>query len=643
MKKLFLQSLAIPAVQIVFDAVMRSVWVARGGSKRDMTVYAVGLFACWALSFVFVALVSLARLESRRAAVLLAGLLAVVHTSVLATNFFLFQYFGEYLFPGALAFIFDPAYLADYVRTFIGVVPVVSLLAVWGVFFACMYPWGEAPAARRRYALRVIPLLLGVTVAGVTALHANDKKSEYRMPPDVVAVESLAKHFLRVRAKIWPLRPSARLPVAPVPAPGTVKPRTVLIILNESMGTRSLAFMEGARLYGGPEGGMPRLAARLARDSAEFVVFQRAYTNSVATQVSMASLFSGVSPEESHRKLHCMPMFWDLAKAAGYRTAYFSSQRLRWATMSDFLLNQPLDTLVAREQTDHPPVNDMGIDDFHVVNTLETWLDAHPDAPLFIVWNTNALHVPHQATSEFMDLSGVPGGRYEKALQLLDSALAKVFGALERTGRMEDALVISTADHGEDPDPSHVFARANSYYDEYIRIPVWMKLPRSLRGGVHERAVRARESVPVSNIDIAPTLAHLFGLRPVAPDAEFPAECSTEAGLPWAGQSLFASRPDPGRVLVALSTNDIRHWDGDGFGMVRGPWRLVLWPDSGRALYHIDDDPEQVRNLMSEAPDSVMAPFLARIGQARWLHTIYRHHMEKEGFPYEAAAPDSAR
>lgn len=631
MKKLFLQSLAIPVVQVVFDTVMRSVWVARGGSKRDVMVYAVGLFACWALSFVFTGLVSLARLESRRAALLLAGLLAALHTCVLATNFFLFQYFGEYLFPGALAFIFDPAYLADYIRTFVGIIPAVSLLVVWSLFFACVYPWGEPPVLRRRYVLWVIPLIVVMAGAGVAALQVNDKKSEYRMPPDVVAVESLAKHFLRVRAKIWPLRPSARLPVAAASARASAKPRTVLIILNESMGLRSLTFMEGARLHGGPQGGMPRLATRMARDSAEYVVFQRAYTNSVATQVSMASFFSGVSPEESHRKLHCMPMFWDMAKVAGYKTAYFSSQRLRWATMNDFLLNQPIDSLVAREQTDHPPVNDMGIDDFHVVGTLEAWLASHPDEPLFIVWNTNALHVPHQARSEFMDLSNVPGGRYEKALQLVDSAIARVFAAFEKAGRLEDALIISTADHGEDPDPSHSVARANSYYDEYIRIPVWMKLPRSLRGGATERAARARERVPVSNIDIAPTLAHLFGLRPRPGEGEFPAECSTEAGLPWVGQSLFAPNPDVGRVLVALSTNDIRHWDGDGFGLVQGPWRMVLWPDSGRALYNIDEDPEQVVNVLETVPASVKDPFMRRIRANAWLTRIYDHHVKREG------------
>ncbi|HAO98454.1 MAG TPA: hypothetical protein DCQ83_00220, partial [Fibrobacteres bacterium] len=483
MKFLLLQSLAIPVIQLLFDLIIRSVWISKGGSKWDAGVFLLGLLACWALSFTFLSVVSMLRRWNKWAMLFATSLFALWHTLVLTTNFFLFHFFGEYLFPGAFAFIFDKDYMLDYIRTFSGIVPIMSLLGLWGFFFLCVRPWKKSEV---RYAL-LVPMTVVILAAGIVALHANDKKSEFRMPPDMVAVESLSKHFLRVRDHALPLYPSKRLPVWSFP--GTTPPHTVLIIVHESMGTRSLPFMEGYLSHGSPEGGMPRLTQRMQQDSAGFIIFQRAYTNAVSTMVSMPSIFSGVSPEESYDKLHCMPLLWDMAKDAGYKTAYFSSQRLRWATMNDFLRKEPIDSLVGREQTDYPPVNDMGIDDFHIVTTLETWLAAHPKDPLFVVWNTNALHVPHQASSEYIDLSKIPGTRYEKALYLLDSADERVFRALENAGRMDEALIVSTADHGENPEPPHPIARIKSYYEEFIRIPLWVHLPRSMRGGVEEQAM----------------------------------------------------------------------------------------------------------------------------------------------------------
>jgi arylsulfatase A-like enzyme len=638
MIRFLLQSLAIPAIQVVFDLCLRALFVSRGGSKWDPLIYFTGFFACWALSAAFLAVAHLSARAGLWPGRLAAGTLAFVHTFLLATNFFLFRFFGEYLFPGAVAFLTDPHYMLDYVRTFGGVVPVAVLVAIWWVFYLCLRPWGVGVGMVVGPVAALI--VLAVTLPGaVYALNRVEKLSEYRLPPDMVAVQSLSKHFLRVRAKVWPLRPSLRVPVeAPVQA-ALSRPRTVLVILNESMGVRSLDFMEhpaaaiedtGARRKG-VVNGMPRLSARMQADSGAFVVFQRGYSNSMATQVSMASIFSGVSPEESHRKLHCMPMMWDLAKAAGYRTGYFSSQRLRWASMSDFLLNQPIDSLVAREQTDHPPVNDMGIDDFHIVETLETWLAAHPDEPLFMVWNTNALHVPFQAESQFVDLSTVPGDRYEKALYLIDTAFARVFAALERAGRMDDALIVNTADHGEDPDPAHPVPRIHSFYEEFIRIPLWVKLPRALRGKPAEAAMRRLTHTPVANVDITPTLAHLWGARRLPTDEKLPAACLTEDGrIPWAGVSLFDRRASGDRVLVALSNNDTRRWDDEGFGLVRGPWRMILWPRSGRRLYDAESDPAQLVNLWDAAPDSVMAPFHRAIASNPWLKRIYDHHEAAE-------------
>jgi len=219
-----------------------------------------------------------------------------------------------------------------------------------------------------------------------------------------------------------------------------------------------------------------------------------------------------------------------------------------------------------------------------------------------------------------------------------------VFAALEKAGRFDDALIINTSDHGEDPDPAHNLPRINSYYEEYIRIPLWVKLPRSLRGRPEEIALRRRIREPVANIDIVPSLAALWGAKADAGAGAgketFPAECEVDpardgaAGrIPWSGENLFSPRITRDRIIAVLSTGDTRRWDGEGFGLVRGPWRVVLWPKSGRHLYNVDSDPAQTRDLWATAPDSVMAPFRRRIEANKWLKRIHDHHQAAERSP----------
>src|SRR6266702_1655829 len=59
----------------------------------------------------------------------------------------------------------------------------------------------------------------------------------------------------------------------------------------------------------------------------EGMIFQadRAISNSAASDVSYPSIFSGLSPEESHDAFHKAPLLWSLAKARGYSTGLYTS------------------------------------------------------------------------------------------------------------------------------------------------------------------------------------------------------------------------------------------------------------------------------------------------------------------------------
>jgi arylsulfatase len=87
---------------------------------------------------------------------------------------------------------------------------------------------------------------------------------------------------------------------------------------------------------------------------------------------------------------------------------------------------------------------------------------------------------------------------YRRGARVLDDHLRLFFDELRRAGTWDDALVVVTADHGEEFGEHGGFAHTQ-VYRETLRVPLLVKLPRGARAG--ERVAR-----PVALEDIAPTL-----------------------------------------------------------------------------------------------------------------------------------------
>jgi arylsulfatase A-like enzyme len=145
--------------------------------------------------------------------------------------------------------------------------------------------------------------------------------------------------------------------------------------------------------------------------------------------------------------------------------------------------------------------------------------------------------------------------------------------------------------------------RIYSFYDEITNIPFLVRTPVGWETSHAEElaSLRRNEKLLVSNLDIVPTVLDAI-------------ECyadSSNRGLLSAlsGQSLL--RPVPtDRHLIALSTNDIRQWEHEGFGISRRNLRLVYSDLEGTQLFDVASDPRQQINIWPTAPDSMRAPFL---------------------------------
>ena len=88
------------------------------------------------------------------------------------------------------------------------------------------------------------------------------------------------------------------------------------------------------------------------------------------------------------------------------------------------------------------------------------------------------------------------------------SSSRRLFDALRTFGRMEDTLIVFTADQGE-PLGEHGYVRRFRpwLYEELIHTPLIMRLPGGERGGTRQQSI-------VQTVDLLPTILAAFGLPP---------------------------------------------------------------------------------------------------------------------------------
>ncbi len=95
---------------------------------------------------------------------------------------------------------------------------------------------------------------------------------------------------------------------------------------------------------------------------------------------------------------------------------------------------------------------------------------------------------------------------YYAGLVAVDDMIGRLFSELESSGRMEQTAVVHTSDHGYFLGEFRMFDK-RLMYEPSIRVPMMIRYPKLIKAG----AVRKEM---VLDIDIAPTLLELAGVRP---------------------------------------------------------------------------------------------------------------------------------
>ena len=218
------------------------------------------------------------------------------------------------------------------------------------------------------------------------------------------------------------------------------------------------------------------------------------------------------------------------------------------------------------------------------VEAALAWLrDVPPEEPVFLWVHLFDPHGPWSPPPDFA--SKYPGQPYRAEIAYVDAQTGRLLDGLRAAGRLDRALVVLTADHGEGLGEHGERTHGYFLYDSTVRIPlcIWAG-PRS---GIALPPGR-RIDAPVSITDLAPTLVDLLALGSWSGDG-----VSLRAWLEGGAA--------PPREL-ALETVDPYYVFGSAplFGVVDTAGDV--WIDAPRReLYDIPSDPVQLHDLYAAA------------------------------------------
>lgn len=335
--------------------------------------------------------------------------------------------------------------------------------------------------------------------------------------------------------------------------------RHVVVILNESAGD-DISCHDGQALW--------QAICAAGGDATEWMRPSNAVTPSSCTDIALPCLFTGCAPQDSVETLHRMPLLFDLAKARGMTTLFYSASILRWGNLEAFFGAEggAIDEVVSPHSTGLPLVNELGSDDYLMAQGLHDRI-LGTEGPLFVVLYNNGLHLPFQNDSA-LPIPDHITDRRARAAHIVTEAHRLVFDALRQTGRYDDTLILSVGDHGETfgvaaTDRSGKASRLTKL-SEAITRPLFLIKPPKGFDPARRDCLAANMERLVSLIDIAPTLASVLG---VGLAADLPAP---------AGYDLTRETVPQDRMHLTLTVNEWRDWPQAAVMLARENLRVCV-------------------------------------------------------------------
>jgi arylsulfatase A-like enzyme len=177
--------------------------------------------------------------------------------------------------------------------------------------------------------------------------------------------------------------------------------------------------------------------------------------------------------------------------------------------------------------------------------------------------------------------------RYDCYIAYTDAEFGRLIDAMEKSGALSDTYVILTSDHGELFERGIFGHSTPTLYESIVRVPLIISKPNS----------QAHEDVyaPTSAVDMAPTIASIYGQPP-------PAWTEGQVLPTFTAQTAPADRP----VFTVDSQTHSKFGPPDkgSFMVVQGDYKLVRYTDypGQDELFNLANDPDELENLIQKEP-----------------------------------------
>jgi glucan phosphoethanolaminetransferase (alkaline phosphatase superfamily) len=447
-------------------------------------------------------------------------------------------------------------------------------------------------AASPHAAWRSIDAALAALLLAVFGVHVSGG-GEQAASPDVLYLASLGKLATSrwshdeqvVRAHPGPRSPA---PVPSIPPSGAR--RSVLFVVTESVRAADACSVPS------PDCTTTPFTNALLPDRFGFSQM-RALDSTTAA--SLAVLWSGLAPTASREALHTSPLLWEYAHAAGFETAYWTSQNMFFANSGTWLEGVPLGRWVSATDLEAAPTYETGADDGKLIDVALRDLGAlrTPFAAVVHLSNTHFPYVIDGADAPFQPQSGAFGAgdaekvhnRYRDAIHRQDALVARLVRGVREAPGGAGVVLVFVSDHGEQIRERGAIGHTWGVYDEEVRVPFWIDAPPGALSAEQEATLRGLRDAPLTQLDVLPTLLDLMGLW------DAPAVKPFRAAMP--GESLLRGGT-PQAPVVLTNCSSIFACAFKNWGALRGSRKLVATQNDGRwRCFDVASDPGERADL----------------------------------------------